>query len=421
MRTTTHTKVVALCCLALGLFALIAGSVYSAAVETPTGKRIPGQILEEGKDDVKIGTDLPGGGRIIFNVDREKVDPHGTVPGKGRIEDMKGKVEIKKAGMTRFATARKNMAVNPGDEIRTEAGSEAVVTLETTAVSGIGENTEFKLDSFEVNPDTKAAQVKVNLPKGKLWSEVGRLKTKDSNYNIETPTAVTGVRGTVFLVEVEKATADTSVSVISGQVAVGSKEVAGPETIIGKREALVVKRGQAPSKYSPSELLRLIARVIEEWTAKSEYFKTVTALAGIGQVEEIEIEPGLPEAERQKIFDAIQAGWEKASEDFFQIDKALKLFYLDFGRFPTMQEGGLNVLIHSNKTPQWNGPYTEDKHLNDHYGAPYGYAVKRDMYGEVFAEITTFGYDGEPNTQDDRSRIFTESDARRWEDDKNYR
>lgn len=402
------------------LLAVVPSLARAAAIETPKGKRIPGHIVDESDEEYKIGTDLPGGGRIIFNVDKARVDPHGTVPGKGRIEDIKGKAEIKRVDVPRYMPASKNMTVNPGDEIRTAPGSEVVITLENMAITSLGGNTTYTLQKLEVNPDTKATQVEVNLPKGKLWSEVGRLKTKDSSFNVETPAAVTGVRGTVFRVEVNEATSTTDVSVVAGKVAVNSKGVAAPEVLIQKDQALVVQTGKEPRKLSAGELIQHIARMVAEWAKQSEYFKTVTALAGIGQVEQVELEPTLPEAQRQKVYDAIQAGWEKASEDFFQIDKALKMFYLDFARFPTTQEG-LQALVTSTGSAQWNGPYTEPQYLKDHYGEPYGYAVVRDMYGKVSAEITTFGYDKKPGTSDDRTKIVSEEDARRWEDKKSYR
>lgn len=403
------------------LFVLSTSPAFGAAVETPGGKRIPGKIVEEQEGAYKVGTDLPGGGRIIFSVDKEKVDPHGTVPGKGRIEDLRGNVQIKKKGMPRFIAASKHMAVGPGDQIRTAEDSEAVITLETTALNGVKENTHFTVNRFEVNPETNSAEIKVELPQGRLWSEVGKLKTKDSKFEVETPSAVTGVRGTVFLVEVERETAETSVSVLAGEVAVGSKEVEVPEVVLRKREALLVRRGEEPRKLSPTELVRHIAMIVEEWVRQSDYFQTASALAGIGQLEELDIEPGLPEAEKQKVYDAIQAGWEKASEDFFELDKALKLFYLDFGRFPSVEEGGLDALVHSTGLPQWNGPYTEAEFLKDHYGMPYGYAVLRDIHGNTYVKITTYGYDRKPDTQDDRQKILTEEDARRWEDKKSYR
>jgi len=404
----------------LVFLSLAASPVHGAAVETPSGKRIPGRIVDEKDGGYKIGTDLPGGGRIIFNVDKDKVDPHGTVPGKGRIEDIKGKVEIKKAGYPRFFTANKSTIVNPGDEIRTAPGAEAVVTLENMAVNGLGSDTEYTLKSLEVNPETKSVQVSVDIPQGTLWSEVGHLKTDDSSYVVETPAAVTGVRGTVFRVEVEKETSTTNVSVLSGEVAVNSKGVEAPELVVGKRQALSVRPGAAPTKLSASQLVKHLIELVEEWTRESEYYKTVTALAGIGEVEELELEPALPQEQKRRIRAEIQAGWEKASEDFYQIDKALKMFYLDFARFPTTQEG-LAALIRSTGSPQWNGPYVEPEFLTDHYGEPYTYVLSTDAYGATVAQIVTYGFDKMPNTQDDRRKIVTEEDARRWEDTKSYR
>jgi hypothetical protein len=393
----------------------------AASVETPKGKKIPGRIVDEGAEEYKMETELPGGGKIIFNIDKEKVDPHGTVPGKGRIEEISGTAEIKKVGRTYYSKARKGMTVKPGDEIRTGLQSKVVITLETTAISGVGADSRFVLENLEKNPDTKFVDIKVSLPKGELWSEVGRLKTKESKFKVATPTAVTGVRGTVFHVEVSKETKETNVSVLSGKVGVISPAIPEKEVVLGKQEALFVKRGQEPSKFDAITLTERITRLVKKWTVESEFFKSATALAGIGQIEEIYIEPTLPEDQRQKVYDAIQAGWEKASEDLFEIDKALKIFHLDFGRFPTVQEGGLNALVTSNGSPQWNGPYVESKFLIDHYGVPYGYSVKRDISGNRFVEITTFGYDKKAGTNDDRTKTILEEDARRWEDRRNYR
>ncbi len=405
--------------LSLALASVWSALVLAAAVETPTGKRIPGQIVDEGEKSYKIGADLPGGGRIIFNVDKDKVDPHGTVPGKGRVEDIKGKAQIKRIGTPVFTSLSKNMEVNPGDEIRTGPGAEVVLTLENMAINSLGGETTYTIKTLEVNPETKSTQVEVNMPQGKLWSEVGRLKTKDSSYRVETPAAVTGVRGTVFRIEAEAGTAKTSVSVVNGEVGVSAKGVEGPEVFIGKQQALSVQPGEKPRKLGADELIKYFVQVLKEWVEQSDYFEKVTALAGIGRVEEIVIEPSLPEAQRQKMYDAIQAGWEKASEDFFQLDKALKMFYLDFARFPTTEEG-LEALVTSTG-PQWNGPYTDRSYLHDNYGESYKYELNRDAYGNVFVQITTFGYDKKPGTSDDRQKIIREEDARRWEDKKSYR
>jgi len=405
---------------ALALLLFISTHGFTAEVETPTGKRLSGRIVEEDEDKYKMEMDLPGGGTATVEVPKEKVDPSKTGPGRGRIESVKGTAKIKRAGMPRFTTARKNMLVYPGDEIRTGHMSKAVLTIESAAVNGLGPNTHVTVDRIEAAPDIKSVKVKIGLPKGKLWSEVGKLRTKDSVFEIETPSAVTGVRGTVFRVNVAEATSESMVSVIEGEVAVNSKDVDAPEVVLTKDNAIVVERGKAPRKLNAMELLQHIKEVIEEWVMESGYFASATALAGIGQIEQIEIDPGIPEQSRQEVYDETQAGWQKAAQDFYEIDKGLKIFYLDFARFPTAMEGGLEALIKTTGTPQWNGPYVDEKNLIDHYDVPYEYAVKTDPHGQRYAEITTSGYDKKPGTRDDRATTIREEDARRWEDGKSY-
>ncbi len=408
--------------LAIFLLAVnMSGLAFAAAVETPTGKKIPGRIVNESDEQYQMETDLPGGGKIIFNIKKDKVDPHGTVPGAGRIEDIQGKAEIKKAGRTFYSIARKGMPVHPGDEIRTGPKSRVVVTLEKTAITGIGQSSQFVLESLEKNTENKMVDIKVGLPKGELWSEVGRLKTKNSSFRVTTPTAVTGVRGTVFHVTVEGESLETSIAVLAGKVGVTSLSIPGKEVVLGKREALFVRPGKEPKRFDATTLAERITAAVKSWTWESKYFKSVTALAGIGQMENIHIEATLPEHQKQKIYDAVQAGWEKASEDLFEIDKALKIYYLDFGRFPSADEGGLNALVASTGSAKWNGPYLESSFLLDHYGVHYAYNVVRDITGKISAEITTFGYDRKPGTYDDRKKIVSEQDARRWEDRRTYR
>jgi hypothetical protein len=394
---------------------------YAAVFETPTGKRVPVKIIEEGENTYTVESEDSNGRKIKFTVEKDKVDLHGTAPGKGRIEDIKGKAELKRAEMPQFSRAYKGMSVKPGDEIRTGPGTKVVLTIETTAINGLGANSHYSLERLEVNPETKTVQTKIAIPKGKLWSEVGRLKTRDSSFEVETPTAVTGVRGTVFVVNVEEDTQKTDVSVVAGKVGVNSRDVEVPEVVIEKGEALHVRAEEEPARFSVAELAQHFAQITKEWARQSKHFSSVTALAGIGELEEIEVQPGLPQEEKQRVYDSIQAGWEKAAVDFFEIDKAIKLFYLDFGRFPKMEEGGLDALIETTRTPEWDGPYIDAEHLVDNYEQPYSYMLRKDIHGKTFVQISTAGYDQKSGTKDDRKKMILEEDAARWGDRKSYR
>ena len=92
---------------------------FPAVFETPTGKRVPVKIIEKGEDTYTVETESASGRKIILTVEKDKIDLHGTAPGEGRIEGIKGNVELKRGEMPRFSRAYKGMVVNPGDEIRT--------------------------------------------------------------------------------------------------------------------------------------------------------------------------------------------------------------------------------------------------------------------------------------------------------------
>jgi ferric-dicitrate binding protein FerR (iron transport regulator) len=62
----------------------------------------------------------------------------------------------------------------------------------------------------------------MDLNSGQVWNDVGRLKTKRANFHVETPQAVTGVRGTVFTVVVAP-DAKTQVAVVKGIVDVRTR------------------------------------------------------------------------------------------------------------------------------------------------------------------------------------------------------
>lgn len=89
-----------------------------------------------------------------------------------------------------------------------------------------------------------------------------------------------------------------------------------------------------------------------------------------------------------------QLGGAKSKTAQLQIadlDKALELFKLDVGRFPSTEEG-LSGLVSkpASVSSGWNGPYLKGGLPNDPWGKPYKYALKSDGN----AEIVSLGADG---------------------------
>ena len=75
------------------------------------------------------------------------------------------------------------------------------------------------------------------------------------------------------------------------------------------------------------------------------------------------------------------------------IAASLELFFLDFGRYPTTQEGLTALTAAPEGAENWLGPYLKDESgLTDPWGRPYLYTVSES--GDVF-EVITLGRDGE--------------------------
>ncbi|MGE0408703.1 MAG: type II secretion system major pseudopilin GspG [Amphiplicatus sp.] len=74
------------------------------------------------------------------------------------------------------------------------------------------------------------------------------------------------------------------------------------------------------------------------------------------------------------------------------IAASLELFFLDFNRYPTAQEG-LAILVEAPpNTPQWRGPYLKDASgLIDPWGRSFLYDVGN---GETSFEVISLGRDG---------------------------
>lgn len=98
-----------------------------------------------------------------------------------------------------------------------------------------------------------------------------------------------------------------------------------------------------------------------------------------------------------------QLGGAKSKTVVVQIadlEKALDLFKLDVGRYPTTQEGLQALLKAPAGVVGWNGPYVKGELPMDPWGRPYQYTL-RD--GRV--EILSLGADGAPGGEGENADI----------------
>lgn len=105
-----------------------------------------------------------------------------------KILFLKGSVEVKRAGAGDWTTAYKNMELAGGDVIKTGRASWAEIALDKDLgnIIKVDANTEIALDQL--------LPVRLNLVTGSIYSLVEKLD-KGSTFEVRTPVAVCGVRG----------------------------------------------------------------------------------------------------------------------------------------------------------------------------------------------------------------------------------
>jgi len=89
----------------------------------------------------------------------------------------------------------------PTDEIRTGKDSVADIQLMDGVIIRIKQNSVITLKKIWVDSGRKEMAANIELNKGAIFAKVISKLTKNSAFNVKTPTSVAGVRGTEFLVQ----------------------------------------------------------------------------------------------------------------------------------------------------------------------------------------------------------------------------
>lgn len=118
------------------------------------------------------------------------------------IQQMKGKVEVERAGDRREVAQGYGLEVS--DVVFT--GDEAAAGLKFTdgAEVALGAGTRFVLESYEYDSAEDRGSFESSIARGSLSIRSGRIAKKGRDrMRVRTPTTVLGVRGTYFLVKVD--------------------------------------------------------------------------------------------------------------------------------------------------------------------------------------------------------------------------
>lgn len=234
---------------------------------------------------------------IVVGVHHHSVEA--ATPTIGTVNYIDGQVLRARVKSQSFNRLKRGAKLYQGDMIKTKDTSKFEAKLRDGSMLRLGANSQLELQnlSFDRSQPRKKKKVRTKLFFGRVWASVTSLFGSDSSFEVETPNAVAGVRGTKFTATTAES-GDTTVRVYSGKVLVSNepiykvkgatkenrKEVPGPQEISKDdweklvAEAMQLVRVAANGDMSDAESFAMGATPEdaewEEWNAKRD------ALAG---------------------------------------------------------------------------------------------------------------------------------------------
>jgi FecR protein len=125
-----------------------------------------------------------------------------------------GRVDVLPKGQTNWTPATLGAKLIEGDQIRALAGGSAELNLPDGSTILVAENTRFAVTKLDYDVTNRDRDASFHLVAGKVRAQVQQAgvtlaRTRQSNFNISTPTGVAAVRGTILIMATNPATGET--------------------------------------------------------------------------------------------------------------------------------------------------------------------------------------------------------------------
>jgi phage tail protein X len=202
---------------------------------------------------------------------------------QGVVTFVEGSAEITPNGSNVHAALAANTLVYPGDIIKTGSKARVEIIINRESVVRLSENTRLVIQILR-EPTSKKSATSLGCWGGTVWTKVRKFADNTSRFQLELPTAIAGVHGTVYQTSVA-ADSSAEVKVYAGEVAVKNRPLAAEETL-GPQEV--------PGPHEVS---------MEEWTQIVRSMQRIR----VGK----DGKPGAPEAFTRKTDNS----WEQWNEE----------------------------------------------------------------------------------------------------------
>jgi len=138
------------------------------------------------------------------------------------VSDVAGEVYVKTRADTDFSPLADAQHVLAGTAVRTGPASGVTLNWVDGSRVRLGPETSIRVRKCTINTSTRDTTSLFDLDVGRIWVRVLSVLGGQTKFEVHTPTATAGVRGTVFSVAVD-ADGQTEVAVYEGEVHVTSE------------------------------------------------------------------------------------------------------------------------------------------------------------------------------------------------------
>ncbi|MEM6732868.1 MAG: FecR family protein [Myxococcota bacterium] len=161
----------------------------------------------------------------------------------GEIEAVDGSVGLRRD--EKKIDASTGDAVQAGDLVFTGDASRVRIVFSDGSILAIGPSSKLLLSAYARTDKARSGSLKVLA--GQFWLRVTELVGVTTDVDIETPTAVAGIRGTTLWGDTER----DLLCALAGTVEVNSKS--GPTATLQAGECLSKTATESPEKLTPEE------------------------------------------------------------------------------------------------------------------------------------------------------------------------
>ena len=215
------------------------------------------QVIHDANPEIKDLNKIKTGQKIILP-SKEDMKPLEELAVEARTAVATlvwGQVRFIPVKEKRFRSLRANTILLPGDVLDVGTIGRVELILDNKSVIRLFERTKFTLQEYSGQREKSRSRFKMTL--GRFWANVSTLLAQDRGFELNTPTAIVGVHGTIYN-SVLRTDGLMTVEVYNGEVEVrksagedkeksgeyGPKEVKGPTEVSLETWVKLIKANQ---------------------------------------------------------------------------------------------------------------------------------------------------------------------------------